>query len=307
MTLTAIILTKNEELHIERCLSSLRSVCDEMLVVDSYSTDQTVRLAQQAGARVVQHAWTNPAAQFNYALTQCGVQSDWVWRVDADEYVEEALGKAVRDLIMHADSELTGLYVRRRIDFMGRPLRHGGWYPRYTLKVFRRGHGMCEQRWQDEHIRLTDGRTMRVSAGDQVDANLNGLTWWTEKHNRYATYEMLDLLMTELGMDCSKQQVQPRLMGSAEERKRWLKVKYARMPLFIRPFLNHWYRYFIRLGFLDGGTGFVWHILQGFWYRMLVDAKIFELKRANDWDRERIRQAVQQLTEQLEKSSVSRI
>lgn len=136
------------------------------------------------------------------------------------------------------DNSINGIYVRKRIDFMGRPLMHGGWYPSYHLKVFRKGHGDCENRWMDEHIRLFDGKAITIEDGNQVDSNLNDLTWWTEKHNGYATREMIDMLMMEYGLDAKAQEVVPQFWGTEEQRKRWLKLKYIKAPLFVRPFIN---------------------------------------------------------------------
>ena len=289
-TITAIILTKNEAKHIERCITSLKDVCDDIVVVDSQSTDETVCIAKRLGARVFVNPWRNYATQFNYGLYECGINSDWVWRIDADEFIEGHLGEAVRETIETCSNDVTGIYVRKRIDFMGRPLLHGGWYPSYHLKVFRRGHGDCENRWMDEHIRLFDGRAVTVEVGNQVDANLNNLTWWTEKHNGYATREVVDMLLMRYGLDAKAQEVCPKFFGTEEQRKRWLKIKYIKSPLFMRPFINFALRYILRGGFMDGPEGFVWHILQGFWYRMLVDAKMFELKKNFGFDDARIKQ-----------------
>lgn len=293
-SIAAIVLTKNEEKHIVRCLESIRDVCDDIVVVDCFSDDRTVELAESFGARVVQHPWKNYATQLNYGIHQCGITADWIWRIDADEYIEGGLGQAVNDFIQTAPDDVNGIYVRKRIDFMGKPLMHGGWYPSYHLKVFRRGHGDCENRWMDEHIRLFDGRAITIEQGNQVDANLNDLTWWTEKHNGYATREMADMLMMEYGLDATAEEVVPKFFGTEEQRKRWLKIKYIKTPLFVRPFINFTLRYIIKGGFLDGKEGFLWHILQGFWYRMLVDAKIFELKKKFGWDKDRIKEYLTQ-------------
>ena len=282
-SIAAIILTKNEEKHIARCIGSLQGICEEIFVIDSYSTDRTCEIAAAMGAEIYRHPWKNYAAQFNFGVHECPVKSEWIWRIDADEFLEGNIGKAVKEVLSDCPSDVNGIYVRKRIDFMGRPLMHGGWYPSYHLKVFRKGHGECENRWMDEHIQLTDGRTVTVREGNQVDANLNDLTWWTNKHNGYATREMLDMLMMEYGMD-EHQGVRPRLFGTEEQRKRWLKLRYVRFPLFIRPFINFFIRYVLRGGFLDGREGFIWHVLQGFWYRFLVDAKIFEIKKSCHWD-----------------------
>ena len=283
-SIAAIILTKNEEKHIARCINSLKGICDEVFVIDSLSTDRTCEIAESLGAKVYKNPWKNYATQFNYGVYQCPIQSEWIWRIDADEFLEGNIGKAVKDALSNCQANVNGVYVRKRIDFMGRPLLHGGWYPSYHLKIFRKGHGDCENRWMDEHIRIFDGTTITIEEGNQVDANLNDLTWWTEKHNGYATREMVDMLMMEYGLDAKAQEVIPKFWGTEEQRKRWLKIKYIKSPLFVRPFINFFLRYILKGGFLDGKEGFVWHILQGFWYRMLVDAKIFEIKKQFKYD-----------------------
>lgn len=296
-SIAAVILTKNEEKHIRRCINSLRGICDDIVVVDCFSDDNTISIARELGARVYQHAWKNYATQFNYGVYECGITLDWIWRIDADEFIEGNLGEAVKKIIQGCDVNINGIYVRKRIDFMNKPLLHGGWYPSYHLKVFRRGHGDCENRWMDEHIRLFDGKTETIEQGNQVDANLNDLTWWTDKHNGYATREMLDMLMMEFGLDSKAKEVIPKFFGTEEQRKRWLKIKYIKSPLFVRPFINFIIRYFLKGGFLDGKEGFIWHILQGFWYRMLVDAKIYELKKNMNWDKEKIKNYLQQFVQ----------
>lgn len=288
-SIAAIILTKNEEKHIARCINSLKGICNEVFIIDSLSTDRTCEIAEELGAKVYKNPWKNYATQFNYGVYQCPIQSEWIWRIDADEFLEGNIGIAVKNALSNCSADVNGIYVRKRIDFMGKPLLHGGWYPSYHLKVFRRGHGDCENRWMDEHIRIFDGTTITIEEGNQVDANLNDLTWWTEKHNGYATREMVDMLMMEYRMDAKAQEVTPKFFGTEEQRKRWLKIKYIKTPLFIRPFINFFLRYILKRGFLDGKEGFLWHILQGFWYRMLVDAKIFEIKKKYNFNEEKIK------------------
>ena len=298
--IAAIILTYNEAKHIERCIASIKDVCREIFVIDSGSTDDTQELAMKAGAtQVLYHKWKNYATQFNWGLENAPITAEWVWRIDADEYLTTSLAGAIEELvksdklkIKNLEDTVNGIYVRKRIDYLGRPLLHGGWYPQYHLKVFRKGHGACENRWMDEHITLTDGTTttIDIKGADQVDANLNDLTWWTEKHNSYATREMVDMLMIEYGMDDEANEITPRFFGTGPERKRWLKLKYVKSPLFLRPFLNFILRYIFKAGFLDGKQGLMWHFLQGFWYRFLVDAKICEIKRQFNYDSERIKE-----------------
>ena len=294
MSIAAIILTYNEEKHIERCIASIKDVCSEIFVIDSFSSDKTEELALKAGAtQVLKHPWKNYATQFNWGLENAPITADWIWRIDADEFITPLLGEQVTQTIHNIqDTDVNGIYVRKRIDFMGRPLLHGGWYPQYHLKIWRRGFGACENRWMDEHIRLTQGETVTIDkkGADQVDANLNDLTWWTQKHNGYATREMVDMLMMEYGMDDEANEIVPKFFGTGPQRKRWLKLKYVKSPLFIRPFLNFTIRYIIKGGFLDGKEGLIWHFLQGFWYRFLVDAKIYEIKKNLRWKDEEIKQ-----------------
>lgn len=294
MSIAAIILTYNEEKHIERCIASIKDVCSEIFVIDSFSSDQTEELALKAGVtQVFKHPWKNYATQFNWGLENAPITADWIWRIDADEFITPLLGEQVTQTIHNIqDTDVNGIYVRKRIDFMGRPLLHGGWYPQYHLKIWRRGFGACENRWMDEHIRLTQGVTVTidVKGADQVDANLNDLTWWTQKHNGYATREMVDMLMMEYGMDDDANEIEPNFWGSSPQRKRWLKLKYVKSPLFVRPFLNFLLRYILKGGFLDGKEGLIWHFLQGFWYRFLVDAKIYEIKKNLRWKDEEIKQ-----------------
>lgn len=284
--ITFIVLTYNEEIHIERCLKSLLPVSRDILVVDSFSDDETCSIAERMGARVVKHAFVNQAQQFNWALEHCDVKGTWVWRVDADEYISDELGKRVLEFV-NADASRTcssdeervnGIYVNKKIVFQGQPIMHGGWYPAPQIKVIRKGYGASENKMMDEHLVVHEGKTIRIDA-DQTDDSLHDLTWWSMKHVNYASRESINMLRMAYGMDSEEHGVEPKLFGNGAQRKRWLKIKYARSPLFVRPFLNFFIRYMLKAGFLDGKQGFVWYILQGFWYRMLVDAKIYELKK----------------------------
>lgn len=274
--ISVLILTKNEEQHIGRCIASLKGIADEICIVDSFSTDATCKIAKELGAKVYQNPWINYATQFNWGLENCDITSDWVWRIDADEFIEP-MSYSLTEKLATLPETVSGVYIKRKIVFMGKPLLHGGWYPVWHLKIWKYGKGFCENRWMDEHIKLSEGTTVEIDCV-QVDENLNDLTWWTSKHNSYATREMVDLLDTQYEI-FSKSAVEPKFFGTSEQRKRYLKLMYLRFPLFLRPFIYFTYRYIFKLGFLDGKPGFVWHVLQGFWYRFLVDAKIYELKK----------------------------
>lgn len=276
--ISVIILTYNEALHLERCIRSLRPFVARIFVVDSFSEDDTVAIAEKLGAEVFQNPWTNQAAQFQWALDHCPIDTPWVMRMDADEYVTPGLGREIREQLPKLDAATTGVYVKRRVHFMGRWIRHGGYYPLWLLRLWRTGAGRIEQRWMDEHVVLKNGKTVRFS-NDLVDDNLQTLSWWTDKHNRYATREAIDLLNRRYCF-FEEDSIEARA-GSAvqSEQKRWMKNNvYYRMPRFLRAFLYFNYRYWLQRGFLDGRPGLIWHFLQGFWYRFLVDAKITQIE-----------------------------
>lgn len=161
--------------------------------------------------------------------------------------------------------------------FLGKPLKRAGMYPIWHLKIWRTGMATCEQRWMDERMKIFSGTIVSID-GDLIDHNLNSITWWTNKHNGYATREAIDILDKIYGFT-STNVLKGKLLGNSEERRRWLKEKYLNLPLFLRPFLFFIIRYLFQLGFLEGKRGFIWNILQCFWYRFLVDAKIEEAYR----------------------------
>ena len=287
-SIAVVILTFNEEIHIERCIRSAQQVTDKIVVVDSFSTDDTCAIAQRMGAVVFQHAFENHARQFNWALENCDIQAQWIWRLDADEYIESTLASKALQAIEHIEEDVNGIYVNRKIVFMGQPLLHGGWYPAPQIKIIRKGYGASEDKWMDEHLVIFSGKTISVD-GDQTDDNLNDLTWWSHKHVNYASREAINTLLMEYNLQQGTDEVTPNFWGTNAERKRWLKMKYAKTPLFVRPMINFFIRYILKAGFMDGKRGFIWHFMQGYWYRMLVDCKIFELKMKLGYDDERIK------------------
>jgi len=276
MTLTVVILTRNEERHIGRAMASCAPIADSVFVIDSGSTDRTVEIAQETGTTVLTNPWVNYATQFNWALDQLPGDTEWVFRLDADEVVSEALAAEVKAKLGELPRSVAGVYISRRMTFLGRPMRWGGLFPVRVLRLFRHGLGRCENRWMDEHV-LVEGETVEFK-GEIVDDNLNSLTWWTEKHNAYASREVVDLLNLEYGF-MAHETVADLRGGQQAGVKRWIKEKvYARLPGGLRAFVYFFYRYVVRLGFLDGKEGTAFHVLQGFWYRYLVDMKLHEVK-----------------------------
>ncbi|WP_422126842.1 glycosyltransferase family 2 protein [Thioalkalivibrio sulfidiphilus] len=276
--LTVIILTYNEALHIERCIRSALRVGSEVLVVDSFSTDDTASKARALGARVLQNVWINHATQMNWALEKADIRTDWVMRLDADEFLDEILIASLATAMSDMPADVGGLEINRRIRFMGREIRHGGMAPLWVTRLWRKGWARCEARWMDEHMVLGRGNLARLP-GAIIDENLNSLTWWTQKHNAYASREAVDLLDRKYSLGLAEE-VADGLNRQACV-KRWIKNRlYSRLPLGIRPWLYFFYRVFVRFGFLDGSRGMLFHMLQGLWYRQLVDAKVAEVEDA---------------------------
>ena len=291
--LSVILLTFNEQIHIERCLRSLLPVAQHIFVVDSFSTDQTRQIARSLGAQVLQHPWKNYADQFQWGLDHCGAATDWVMRMDADEYLEPELQSELPVLLSSLDPEIDGVYIRRKVYFNHQWIRHGGFYPHILLRIWRNGRGRIEQRWMDEHILLPPGARTVMAKGHLVDDNRKGITFWIDKHNKYASREAVDLLNTRYAL-LEKDELLKQIDDPQARQKRMIKENvYARLPLGIRATLYFFYRYFLRAGFLDGGNGFLWHFMQGFWYRLLVDIKVMEIEARSGGDVERMREILQ--------------
>jgi len=277
MHLTVIILAFNEELHLKRCIRSLDGIANEIVVVDCYSRDRTIAIAEECGARVMQHKWVNHANQFNWALTMLPPDTEWVLRLDADEYVTHELVAEIKLRLPDLGDKIDGVYCSRCVAFLGRQIRHGGMSPHRVLRLFRYSRGECENRWMDEHIKVA-GNTVDFRS-EIIDENLNSLTWWTDKHNKYASREAVDLLNLEYSF-MPHDSVARLVGGSQAGLTRWVKERvYARLPGGVRALAYFMFRYVLRLGFLDGQAGTTFHFLQGFWYRYLVDAKVGEVKR----------------------------
>ena len=280
-SLSILILTANEEKNIEKCLASIAPLGAKMYIVDSLSDDRTVEIAESMGATVRQRAWTTYADQFNWGLDNAGIDSKWIMRMDADEEITSDLAAAIIEFLENPPSDVAGVYVRRRVYFMGQWIRHGGYYPTWLLRIFRSGQGRCEALLMDEHIVITGGRAVSIHQ-DIIDKNNKDLTFWTDKHNKYASREVKDILNKELARSQQTGNtgiIEGSVMGQQDSARRWFKDKlYLRTPLFVRPFLYFVYRYFFRMGFLDGTRGLIFHFLQAFWYRFLVDAKLYEYR-----------------------------
>jgi glycosyltransferase involved in cell wall biosynthesis len=276
---TTVILTFDEEIHIARAIASAQAFSREVLVVDSFSRDRTVEIARGMGARVVQNPWINYARQFRFALEECGIATEWVLRLDADEHIGADLAATLQRTLPQLPLEVAGVVLNRRHVFMGRWIRHGGRYPLQLLRLWRNGLGEVEDRWMDEHVRLREGRSIEI-AGDFADICERDMAFFVTKHNGYATREAIDVLGRKYAL-FDQASTLDEGSGAQARAKRFVKERiYNRLPFAVGPLAYFLFRYVFQLGFLDGRAGLVYHVMQGFWYRFLVDVRVLELERA---------------------------
>jgi glycosyltransferase involved in cell wall biosynthesis len=275
LPISVVILTFNEETNIEECIQSVYQWADEIFVVDSGSHDQTVDIAQRYTPHIVLHPFENYSAQRNWSQQSLPLKNEWVFHIDADERVTPELAESLRALFAAGSPEdADGFLISRRTVFMGRAIMHGGHYPAYHLRLFRRDKGQCEDRLYDQHF-IIDGPVQKIS-GDLIDVITSDLTIWLVRHARWGAAEAQEMMAP---VDAGENRLLGRRTGTPIERRRWLRSSvYGKAPLFFRAFAYFFYRYFIRLGFLDGREGLIFHFLQGCFFRFYVDAKIYEIK-----------------------------
>lgn len=293
LDISTIILTYNEAVHIERCIRNAQRFSKQVFLVDSFSTDNTVALAESLGAIVYQHEWkNNHARQFNWGLQHLPIRTEWVFRLDADEYLPDDLIGEMEAEVPKLPADVTGVVFERKMVFMGKRINRGNvkWN---MLRLFKYNKGFCEDRWMDEHIILTEGRSVKFKHYF-VDDNLNPLNWWIQKHNDYSVREAIDLLNLEYHFLTGPEKIPTGNLFKDAAKKRKRKLSYAKKPFFWRSFLYFVYRYFFKLGFTEGKEGFLWHFLQGWWYRTLVDAKIYAIKKECGDDVQQIKKFIQE-------------
>ena|SRR3990167_1045250 len=269
LSLIVIILTHNESIHIERAIKNVDGWADKIIVLDSYSDDDTPEKAKALNVEFIARKFDNYKNQREYAIQYAKDQAEWLFFLDADEYLTEELKSEIKTAIKKPD--IVGYYLPRRFIFMNKWIRWGGYYPTYLLRLFRPEQASLD-RVINEHVTVLGHKDYLKH--DFIDHNLKGISNWIDKHNRYATYEAVDL------MACKKSPMETKI-PSKKMGKQWLRYNiWNKLPIIIvRPVVYFIYRYFFRLGFLDGKEGLIYHFLQGFWFWFVIDVKYFELKK----------------------------
>ncbi len=276
-SLAVIILTYDEEANIAQALASVTGWADQVFVLDSFSSDRTPEIARRFDCQIATNKFENFSKQRNYALDHLQIDCEWVFFLDADEWLPDALKKEISALIATSPPE-NGFFVNRRLIWMGKWIRRG-YYPTWILRLFRRGRGRCEDRTVNEHL-IVDGPTGRLR-NDLMHEDRKGVSEWIAKHNGYTTLEALELLNIRVARECGE--MDARLFGTQAEVKRWLRYRvWNRLPPLVRPLFYFFYRFVLTCGFLDGRKAFAYHFLQALWYPMLIDIKYLELLAKGD-------------------------
>ena len=277
MNITALIITKNEEIHIERCINNIKKLVSDVLIIDSFSNDNTIEIAKKLNIKFIQNKFINHAKQFNFGLSQLSQDTDWVLKIDADEILTSSLIAEIKNKLPKLDKNINGIYIKRHLVFQDTLIKYGRLSPVRLLRLFRFQKGKCDNRWVDEKIKV-EGKTVQFKEYI-IDQNLKSLSEWIRKHDRYSSAEALNYLLIKynsLFNDIEQSQLNFETLSVVSLKSRNL---YAKLPLIIRAFIIFSYRYFFCLGFLHGKAGLIYFFLQSLWYRILVDAKILEVEK----------------------------
>ena len=273
--ISVIILTFNEDKHIRRAIQSIRSISDDIIIVDSFSTDNTINISKKFKTKIFKNKFINQAQQFNWALNNVKIKNNWILRLDADEYLSKELTYEIKKKLPLIDlnKEINGICLTRKQFFMRKLIRFGGRGKLIMLRLFRKNFAQCENRLMDEHIMIKKGKILKFK-NFFYDDNLNNLENFKEKHKRYAKREAKQYLIDQN----NKRKLNFKYNTRAMIKKFLITNVYYKIPYQISSMLYFLIRYIVLLGFLDGINGLKYHYVQGFWYRYLVGKNITKLK-----------------------------
>lgn len=262
---TAIILTHNEEIHIERCILSIKKFIKKIIIVDSFSTDKTIKIAKKYNVKVYKKKFVNHSKQLNWALKNIKFDTSWILRIDADEIVEKNFFRKLNKI--RKFNKINGIEMIIEHTFLGGRIKFGDVFPQKQIRLWKKNSGYFEDIPMDEKIIIKKANIYKSNL-KIIDYNLKGLIFWIKKHFRYAKKESeLYFLLKNEKFKIDK------------ANKGLLKKKlYYRFPIIIRPILLFNYRFFLKKGFLDGFVGLKFNLLQTLFYRLLVD--LFIIKKS---------------------------
>lgn len=271
MKLAIVILVYNEELHIDRCISEAKKISNDIFIIDSYSNDKSIEIIKKHGLHVVQNTFVTHAQQLEFAISCVPHKFDWILRIDADEYLDSNATESINNFAATFDDNCDGVFINRKILFLSKVLNFGGFQKNYILRLFRRSASYVQKRSMDEHI-IVQGVT-KVLSGNIIDHNLNDLSFWMHKHIGYSKKEAIE---------CLNEKHSTLNTANIVTLRQKFKYLYYRINNPVRPILYFFYRYFLRLGFMDGTVGFYYLLLICIWYRVIVDIEIKRLSERRE-------------------------
>jgi glycosyltransferase involved in cell wall biosynthesis len=284
--ISVIIPTLNEELNISHALISAINLSNDVVVLDSGSTDSTQSIVEKiktdnpgVNIRFIVHHWEGYSKQYNWGIKNISWENNWLFLLAADEIISNELAEEIKKINFSEIAEdVVAYFVKRRFYWMNRWIKHGSIYPFWDARLFKIGFVSYDDRSVNEHLIINGKKEYLRNDILHID-HRETINDWILKHVKYAQLEAEELLKAENG---SKDSL-AKFWGSQAERKRWIREKIWNplLPPLIRPFIYFFYRYIIRLGFLDGKAGFIYHFLQGLWFPFLIDVKYLEVKRMN--------------------------
>jgi len=269
-------------MHLPRLLQSIADLNAPVFILDSGSTDATIAIAEQHGAQTAHHPFFNHPQQWDYALKTFAVQTPWVICLDADQTVSALLKQKLAAFKAQDHAHINAIYFNRKYVFKGQWIKHGGYFPFYLLKMFRYGAGYSDLNENMDHRFVVPGDSLIWQDGVILEENFkeNNISFWLDKHNRYSNLVAQEEVERMRSM--RMQTVKPGFFGSPDERTAWRKQLWWKLPRYVRPLLYLTQRMIFQLGFLDRRTGIIFHFLQSFWFRLVVDIKIDEILKQQD-------------------------
>jgi len=269
------VLTGNEELNIERCLASVSGWCSDIHVVDSNSTDRTIEIAKRFTDSIIDHPYVDHASQLKWAFDNLPFKHDWVLFLDADNVVTEKLKGLISDTLMKDDGTVNGYYCLHHEIFRDRPIKG---MKKWWARLVRRTHAAIDNSELVDYGIKIEGKIGYLK-GAIVEDNLkeNDIDFWIDKHQRFARRMAAEEVLRKHKF--IKWEVAPKLFGTSDERRVWLKNVWLELPLFLRPFIYWLYRYIPSGAFLQGVHGLTFTLFQALWFRLVCDFKIQEFER----------------------------
>ena len=274
--ISAVVLCCNEDVNIRHCLQSVHDFCD-VFVVDSGSTDQTVQICREFTSNIYSHEYVNHATQWQWALTELPLHTEWVLALDADFVVSDRLKADLAERLPFLEDDVAGLYVRHRYVFGGGAIRFGG-TKQYWLRVVRVKRASADTSDLVDFRFVVQGKTERLRSDvTEYNRHDDDISTWLRKQDKFSLRLAIEEELRR--RRALAWQKAPRFFGNSDERITWLRDRWLSLPLFVRPVLYFLYRYVLALGFVDGRAGFLYHFLQGWWLRTVVDWKILSMRR----------------------------